>query len=151
MESADVSISFTTQQWKVLTSAYHLPHNNGKCWRQHIIYHTTMENADVIISFTTQQWKVLTSSYNLLYNNGKCWRHHIIYHTIMESADVSIILTTQWWKVLSISFVSPGVVARRARACVRACVRVCVWCPENVKFLNELFFLLWIWLHKSFI
>ena len=31
MESDDVRISFTTQQWKVLTSAYHLSHNNGKC------------------------------------------------------------------------------------------------------------------------
>ena len=45
--------------WKVLMSAYHLPHNNGKCWCQHIIYHTTMESADVSISFTTQQWKAL--------------------------------------------------------------------------------------------
>ena len=88
----------------MLTSAYHLLHNNGKCWCPHIIYHTTMESADVSISFTTQQWKVLMSAYHLSHNNGKCWRHHIIYHTIMESADVSIILTTQWWKVLTSAY-----------------------------------------------
>ena len=27
-----VSKLFNTQHWKVLTSAYHLPHNNGNCW-----------------------------------------------------------------------------------------------------------------------
>ena len=63
----------------VLTSACHLPHNNGKCWCQHIIYHTTMESADVSISFTTQQWKVLTSAYNLSHNNGKCWRQRLFW------------------------------------------------------------------------
>ena len=40
----------------VLTSAYNLSHNNGKCWRQH---------ADVSIILTTQWWKVLTSAYHL--------------------------------------------------------------------------------------
>ena len=156
----------------VLTSTYHLPHNNGKCWCQHIIYHTTMESADVSISFTTQQWKVLTSAYHLSHNNGKCWRQH---------ADVSIILPTQWWKVLTSAYhlsrpewLWDGDYIFCLCVCVCVCVCMCmcmcmcmyVYVYVNVyvrvrvrvcdvrkmlKFLNGLFCGLLSWIHISFI
>ena len=65
--SADVSISFTTQQWKVMTLAY-------------IIYHTTMESSDVSISFTTQQWKMLLFSDGIMLMSAIFVHTYIAFH-----------------------------------------------------------------------